>query len=147
VSSSNRAVAGLSVPRTSITNDVEALRAFAAETDGPVACKTFSSLMLSDGETAESVFTTIVDPATVDPRQFAVTAHLIQEWVPKAFDARVTLVGREPFATSSSPAGHGDSWNAIRTGNGCGWSTKWACRSQLHWPICSAPGSRRDDLA
>ena len=82
------AAVGLSVPRTSITNDVEALRAFAAEVDGRVVCKTFPSLMLSNGKTAESVFTTIVDPLAVDARQFAVTAHLIQEWVPKAFDAR-----------------------------------------------------------
>jgi ATP-grasp ribosomal peptide maturase len=94
------AAVGLSVPRTSITNDVEALRAFAAEIDGRVVCKTFSSLMLSNGETAESVFTTIVDPVAVDARQFAVTAHLIQEWVPKAFDARVTMVGPEPFAAA-----------------------------------------------
>ncbi|MGH3814419.1 MAG: hypothetical protein ACRDUV_18525 [Pseudonocardiaceae bacterium] len=72
------AAVGLSVPRTLVTNDIEGLRAFAAELEGPVVCKTFSSLMLSDGEVVESVFTTIVDPATVDPRQFAATAHLIQ---------------------------------------------------------------------
>jgi len=94
------AAVGLSVPRTSITNDVEALRAFAAGIDGPVVCKTFSSLMLSDGETAESVFTTLVDPAAVDARQFAATAHLIQEWIPKAFDTRVTMVGRDAFSTA-----------------------------------------------
>jgi glutathione synthase/RimK-type ligase-like ATP-grasp enzyme len=94
------AAVGLSVPRTSITNDVAALRAFAAEIDGAVVCKTFSSLMLADGEVPKSVFTTIVDPATVDARQFAVTAHLIQEWIPKEFDARVTMVGRESFATA-----------------------------------------------
>ncbi len=94
------AAVGLSVPRTLITNDVEALRAFAAEIDGQVVCKTFSSLMLSNGETVESVFTTIVDPLAVDARQFAVTAHLIQEWVPKACDARVTMVGPEPFAAA-----------------------------------------------
>ncbi len=108
------AAVGLSVPRTLITNDVKALRAFAAEVDGPVVCKTFSSLMLNDGETTESVFTTIIDPVTVDPRQFAVTAHLVQEWVPKAFDARVTMVGRQPLTTAihaCSDAAHVD-WRA-----------------------------------
>ncbi|MGH3845725.1 MAG: MvdC/MvdD family ATP grasp protein, partial [Pseudonocardiaceae bacterium] len=94
------AAVGLSVPRTLITNDIEALRAFAAELKGPVVCKTFSSLMLSDGEVVESVFTTIVDPSTIDPRQFAATAHLIQEWIPKAFDTRVTVVGSNAFATA-----------------------------------------------
>lgn len=52
-----------------------------------------------------------------------------------------------PSISLSSPAGHGDSWSAIRMGNGCGWSTRRACRSRLRWPICLAVGFCRGELA
>ncbi|OLT14375.1 hypothetical protein BJF78_02930 [Pseudonocardia sp. CNS-139] len=108
------AAVGLSVPRTSITNDIDELHAFANAVGGPVVCKTFSSMILGDGDSAESVFTTVIEPADVDVDQFAATSHLIQEWVPKAFEARVTVVGRTPFAAAihaESDAAHID-WRA-----------------------------------
>lgn len=94
------AEAGLVVPRTLISNDVDELRAFSATVAGPVVCKTFSSLIFGHGDTSESVYTTIIDPAQVDPEQFAVTAHLVQEWIPKEFEARVTMVADVPFAAA-----------------------------------------------
>lgn len=105
---------GMSVPRTLITNDVDAARGFAAEIDGPIVCKTFSSLLLADGDTATSVFTTTVDPSEMDPDQLAATAHLLQERVSKAHDVRVTVVGRSVFAVAvhtDTPAGRAD-WRA-----------------------------------
>ena len=88
---------GLRVPRTLITNDVAALRAFAAEVDQPVLCKTFSSLMVTEDGVPNSVFSTVIDPSAVEPREFEVTAQLVQEWVPKQFDVRVTMVGTRPY--------------------------------------------------
>lgn len=105
---------GLPVPRSLVTNDIEAVRSFAAGIEGPIVCKTFSSLLLDGGDTVTSVFTTTVDPATIDPDQVAATAHLFQERVPKAFDARVTVVGNTVFGVAvlaGSEAGR-DDWRA-----------------------------------
>jgi len=105
------AESGMVVPRTIITNDHDELRAFADALDGPVICKAFSSLVLNEGPTAQTVYTTFIDPQTIDPQQLAATAHLVQEWVPKAFEVRVTMVGRTPYAAAihaGSDAGHVD---------------------------------------
>jgi ATP-grasp ribosomal peptide maturase len=105
---------GLLVPRTLVTNDVDAARTFAAEIARPLVCKTFSSLLLDDGDTITSVFTTTVDPERIDRDQLAATAHLFQERVPKANDVRVTMVGCTAFAVAviaGSDAGRED-WRA-----------------------------------
>lgn len=105
---------GMKVPHTLITNDHVELCAFAAAIDGPLVCKAFSSLVLSQGNAVEAVYTTIIDPATVDPQQFAATCHLVPQWIPKDFEVRVTMVGRIPFAAAihaGSDAAHLD-WRA-----------------------------------
>jgi len=106
---------GLAVPRTLVTNDVDAARAFATAVGAPIVCKTFSSLLLDDGDgTVTSVFTTTVDPTEIDRDQLAATAHLFQERVPKAHDARVTMVGDTAFAVAvhtDTDAGRED-WRA-----------------------------------
>jgi glutathione synthase/RimK-type ligase-like ATP-grasp enzyme len=102
---------GLPVPRSLVTDDVDAVRRFAAETARPVVCKTFSSLLLDDGDSVASVFTTTVDPALIDPGQLAATAHLFQERLSKAHDTRVTVVGDTAFAVAvhaGSEAGRED---------------------------------------
>lgn len=67
---------GLIVPRTPVTNDHAAAVPFAADLGGTLVCKTFSSLMLSDEKGLGITFTTPVDAPSIDPEQFAVTAHL-----------------------------------------------------------------------
>ncbi len=104
----------MTTPRTLITNDYDELQDFASTVDGPVVCKAFSSLILSDEYMPKAVYTTIIDPTTVDSRQLAVTAHLFQEWIPKDFEVRVTMIGRQPFAVAiraGSEAAHVD-WRA-----------------------------------
>lgn len=91
---------GLQVPRTLVTNDHSAAREFAAAIGGKIVCKTLSSLVLSEGGQPRITYTTLIDPATVDPLSLAATAHLLQEWVPKRYDARVTMVGHRPFAVA-----------------------------------------------
>jgi glutathione synthase/RimK-type ligase-like ATP-grasp enzyme len=105
---------GLTVPRTVITNDHTTALAFGAEVGGPVVCKTLSSVLLADEDGLKMNFTAPVDPQAIDPTRLAVTATLLQEWVPKAFDVRVTVVGVEPFAVAihaDSPSGRLD-WRA-----------------------------------
>lgn len=103
---------GLKTPRTLVTNDPAAATNFA---DGrPAVCKTLSSLVLSEGGEARIVYTTPIAPVDIDSAQLAATAHLLQEWVPKARDARVTMVGNQPIAvaiTAGTDQGRAD-WRA-----------------------------------
>ncbi|MGH3832147.1 MAG: hypothetical protein ACRDRS_17155 [Pseudonocardiaceae bacterium] len=91
---------GLSTPRTLITNDKAAAIEFAEAVGGPVVCKTLSSLVLSEQGVPHMTYTTPVDARAIDSAALATTAHLIQEWVPKQYDARVTMVGRHAFAVA-----------------------------------------------
>lgn len=105
------AACGLRVPATLITNRAHEVVSFAAEIEGPVVCKQLSSLVLSEDGEMRTTYTTIIDPAAIDPASFAATAHLIQQFVPKAYEARVTVVGRAPMAVairSESEAGRID---------------------------------------
>jgi ATP-grasp ribosomal peptide maturase len=102
---------GLNIPRTLITNGKEAVNEFAQAVGGPVVCKMLSSLVLSEQGVPHMTYTTPIDASTIDPAALATTAHLIQEWVPKKFDARVTMVGRQAFTVAihaSSDLGYVD---------------------------------------
>lgn len=94
------AFSGLAVPRTLVTNDYATLQAFSDEVRGKVICKAFSSLVLNEHGVAQAIYTSPVDIATIDPAQLRVTTHLFQEWVPKAFEVRVTMIGSIAFAAA-----------------------------------------------
>jgi len=49
--------------------------AFAEQVDGPVICKTLSSIVLADHGQNKINYTAVGDPATIDPAAFATTAH------------------------------------------------------------------------
>jgi ATP-grasp ribosomal peptide maturase len=105
---------GLSIPRTLITNDKAVVIEFADAMDGPVVCKMLSSLVLSEEGVPHMTYTTRIDPHAIDTAAFAATAHLVQEWVPKKYDTRVTMVGQKAFAVAihaDSERGHID-WRA-----------------------------------
>lgn len=91
---------GLRTPPTLISNDPAAAIAFATQVDGPMICKTLSSIVLADHGQHKITYTTLVDPATIDPIAFAATAHLLQPFLPKAFEARVTVVGEQILAVA-----------------------------------------------
>jgi ATP-grasp ribosomal peptide maturase len=101
---------GLTVPRTLITNDYGAAAEF-ARGSGDLVCKALSSLVLSDVEGAKGIYTSRIRVADIDPDQLAATTHLIQEWVPKRYDTRVTMVGERAHAVAihaGSTEGHTD---------------------------------------
>ena len=105
------AAAGLRTPETLITNHRPDAVEFAEKVGGKIVCKQLSSLVFSENEQMRMTYTTLLDPAAIDPAQFAATAHLVQQWVPKAYEARVTVVGRTPMAIAiraASDAGHVD---------------------------------------
>ncbi|MBN3929184.1 ATP-grasp ribosomal peptide maturase [Streptomyces verrucosisporus] len=105
------AESGLSVPRTLITNDPGAAREFGEETGGRVVFKPFTPVRGAVGGRSAAVYTSIVGPAELGHPDVATTAHLFQEWVPKAYEVRLTAVGGRLFAAeihADSPAGHVD---------------------------------------
>ncbi|WP_246127241.1 ATP-grasp ribosomal peptide maturase, partial [Embleya hyalina] len=89
---------GLTVPRTLITNDPAAARAFAGEVAGPVVYKPFGPVRgVVDGESM-AVYANVVDPAALDDPAIATTAHLFQAAVVKAYECRLTVVAGRVFA-------------------------------------------------
>ncbi|MFD4987560.1 ATP-grasp ribosomal peptide maturase [Streptomyces sp. NPDC058374] len=108
---------GLAIPPTLVTNDIEDVRAFAAD-HGSMIYKTFRGLPRDqDGHTG-AIWAQRVDPGALDGT-LAVTAHLFQAEVPKVGDVRVTVVGRRVFAQQiAAPDGaldwrRGD-WDKLR---------------------------------
>jgi ATP-grasp ribosomal peptide maturase len=84
---------GLRVPATLVTNDPAEARAFATE-HGPIIYKTLTSRILDNNRV---IYAGPVDPGALDDG-VAVTAHLFQQQVPKAYELRVTVVDGNVFA-------------------------------------------------
>ncbi|GLW16340.1 MULTISPECIES: ATP-grasp ribosomal peptide maturase [Streptomyces] len=89
---------GLNVPRTLITNDPDAAKDFADSLGGPLVYKPFFHVRGTvRGQTA-AVYASIVDPEDLPHADIATTAHMFQEWVPKAYEVRLTVVDGQIFA-------------------------------------------------
>ncbi|WP_406299174.1 ATP-grasp ribosomal peptide maturase [Embleya sp. NBC_00888] len=95
------AFCGLRTPRTLITSDPAAARAFAQGSDRPVGYKPIhpAGVRLNVGPSWESVPFRLIDPNDLDDSVRA-TAHLFQEFVPKQNEVRLTVVGRHMFAVA-----------------------------------------------
>ncbi len=91
---------GLATPRTLVSDDVGEAVEFAELIGGPVVCKSLSSVVLADNSQHKIIYITPIDPVTVDAASFAATVHLVQEWVPKARESRVTVVGDRVLAVA-----------------------------------------------
>ncbi|MGH3439744.1 MAG: ATP-grasp ribosomal peptide maturase [Sciscionella sp.] len=106
-----RAVAcGLRVPRTLITNDPERARAFVAGV-GDAVYKPFGGAGVSDEDGFRYVFTTRVTADQCADQNIARTMHTFQEWVPKKYEVRMTVVDGRVFAAridAASDAAHVD---------------------------------------
>lgn len=93
---------GLRVPRSIITNEPQAARDFASGINAPLICKPILGGRLNGGtERALMVPTHPLDPADIDD-SLSLTAHYIQEAIPKAYEVRLTVVDGEPFACTIS---------------------------------------------
>lgn len=93
---------GLRVPRTLITNRVDDVSGFASRV-GQLICKSIVSEVLHTTEGTKVVYTHLLtDDDLADLRGVRHTAHLFQEYVPKAFEVRLTVVGNEFFAAKIS---------------------------------------------
>ncbi len=88
---------GLQVPRTLVTNDPEQARAFITSLGGRAVCKPFGGAGVTDTDGHHPVYATIVTPDECAP-SIARTMHLFQQWVPKAYEVRLTVIDGEFFA-------------------------------------------------
>ncbi|QKW48894.1 ATP-grasp ribosomal peptide maturase [Streptomyces buecherae] len=90
---------GLTVPKTLITNSPDDARDFVkALPDTVAAYKALGSRSPTeiDGQ-PHALWTTQVRPEDIDD-SVTLTAHQFQEWVPKVFEVRLTVVGTQMFA-------------------------------------------------
>ncbi|WP_328747775.1 ATP-grasp ribosomal peptide maturase [Streptomyces sp. NBC_00285] len=78
---------GLNPPRSIVTNDPVSGRKFAADVGAPIITKSLGS----------PVDTVVVEPDEFDD-SVRLCAHLFQEWVDKAHEVRLTVVGSRFFA-------------------------------------------------
>jgi len=92
---------GLPVPRTVLSNDATDVTRLADLVAGPVVCKPLTGLTFTqDGHQISKTYTTVIDAAAIDPAAFRATAHLVQEYLGKELEARVTVVGERVFTVA-----------------------------------------------
>ncbi|MBM9506910.1 ATP-grasp ribosomal peptide maturase [Actinacidiphila acididurans] len=90
--------AGLQVPRSIVTNIPEEARRFAKYVAGPLICKPIIGGRLDIGSGRKlMVATHILGPDDIDD-SLRLTAHYIQEAVPKQYEVRLIVVDGEMFA-------------------------------------------------
>jgi len=93
------AALGLRVPRTLVTNDAAAARAFHDDLDGRLLCKSMSAIGFEDGEQYRPIFSRRVTPDEFAAHlgQIALCPSLLQEYIDKDHELRVTIVGDDLF--------------------------------------------------
>lgn len=92
---------GLDVPRTLVSNDPEAVRAFAAQQPAGVVTKMMASFAVYEGGRENVVFTNPVrDEDLADLDGLALCPMTFQERLEKALELRVTIVGDRVMAAS-----------------------------------------------
>lgn len=91
---------GLRVPTTLITNDPREARRFAAEMDDLIV-KSLAEPIIAEGGTQKTIWTRRVDAAELtELAGLELTTHLFQQWIPKAYEVRLTVVGKHHFAVA-----------------------------------------------
>ncbi len=89
---------GLRTPRTLLTNDPDAAQAFYETCRGQVVLKAVSRGAIEEEE-RRFIYTSQVQPDHLAALEgVRATAHLFQECLPKRFDLRVVVIGRQVFA-------------------------------------------------
>ncbi len=96
---------GLDVPRTLVTNSVDAVREFARRTPGGVVCKLIESgtVGVRGADGARAFPTTALD--VEDLAGLALSPMIVQERLDKALELRVTVVGAQAFVAAVDPQG------------------------------------------
>ena len=94
------AACGLAVPRTLVTADADRARQFASVV-GDLVVKPLAAPIVHEGGGHTAVYTRRVATADLDDLTgIETTAHLLQAWVPKAYEVRLTVVADSLFAVA-----------------------------------------------
>ena len=91
---------GFRVPATLVTNVADDVRRFAAE-QGDIIVKSLAEPIIAEAGSQKAIWTRRV--AATELAELAgleVTTHLFQEWIPKAHEIRLTMVGKRHFAVA-----------------------------------------------
>lgn len=92
---------GMGVPRTLITNAAGAARRFVTNSRTGVVTKALGTSTVVENETRKFGWTRrLTADDLADLEGIDVTAHQVQDWVDKAHEARVILVGEQLFAVA-----------------------------------------------
>jgi len=128
---------GLNVPRSLVTNVGAEAREFAAETDGELIYKSLSTGIITEQDELRIIYTTLLaadDLAERNDKSIELCPVLLQQWVPKVFDVRLTVVGDRCFAV----AVHADSPEAL---------VDWRARyGDLRYEVCPTPPEVRSGV-
>ncbi len=90
---------GLQVAETRVTNDPEAVRRFAARLDERIVVKALGSNAIIEAGGPKVAYTHPLSETDLsDLSGVELTTHLVQEWVDKAREVRLTAVGDRFFA-------------------------------------------------
>ncbi len=128
------AACGLSVPRSLVTNVGAQARAFAAEVGGRLVYKTMSTGVVTEQDQLKIVYTSRVAAEDLDDDAIGLCCHLFQEWIDKAFDVRLTVVGQRCFAV----AVHAASAEAALD-----WRSRY---DDLRYEVCETPQTVRQGV-
>ncbi len=96
---------GLAIPQSIVTNEPEAFQHFYEDCRGNVIYKLMGYPWYTDkSEAPISAFTSLVPCEMLEEaHRVAATAHLFQEFLVKRCDIRVTIIGKDVFATEIHP--------------------------------------------
>lgn len=90
---------GLSVPDTVITNGANAVREFACA--GATVSKVFGTNTIVEGGVRKIGFSRMLDEADLEDLQgVGIATHLVQRWVPKAYEVRMVVIGEHITAAA-----------------------------------------------
>ncbi|MGH3830688.1 MAG: ATP-grasp ribosomal peptide maturase [Pseudonocardiaceae bacterium] len=122
---------GLNVPRSLVTNVGAQVREFAAEVREGLVYKSLSTGVVTEQDEVRIIYTSRLTADDLDDGAIGLCCHLFQEWIPKAFDVRLTVVGDQCFAV----AVHADSPEA---------EVDWRSRyDDLRYEMCETPDEVR----
>lgn len=124
---------GLTTPRTLLTSDPDQARIFCQSIGQGVVYKPLSAAHIVSGDELQLVFTSKISAADIDDIDLSLTMNIFQEWVPKSYDARVTVVGQNFFGVAI----HAASSDAY-----VDWRTDYASLSYepIDLPVCVSDG-------
>lgn len=92
---------GLRVPDSLVTNKPSSVRNFATRVGGTLASKTLGAALLVESGRLQTAYTRRIEqPELDDLSGVDTTLHFFQPFLPKLFEARVTIVGNRVFGAA-----------------------------------------------